>query len=513
MSAPTLYIKNALRIAENGLGDGTIYATGSSATIDATQKTVALSGLSIITDIGVDADDKFNGHILYFPSSGNKYHIVDWVASTDTATTWETPQTGDIGASEIRKNLTQKAGAANPFFLAQDGQLYSKFKAPAAGDGVNATIALPNFLGQGGFEELAVAAFTTSEGAINTWWAASAFDWDIVSASALLGSRMAVWTVGVGDAHILQRTNRKFLKGRTYKFRCKIQSVGGNTDADCLYLYARSADLGAAGALDSDWDTTEAFKMQATTTATWVTSPDFVPEFDCDNTKFTLSALQSAAGAATSVRIDELYFWEVVDVQSLVIFDHNLASLASTGLRVFGYNCDKGRTSVTAADYNQALSADVSGLNPALETFSSQIYPVYTVEFIAVTAVKFEAAQILLGEKWVWDHDIEIPVNYKTRTYDEAVHKSRSGVKKFTRYSKAREIESVYRYMSAAHKAVLLDDWLPHHLNGDDGRHPFAILLTDDSSPILVRYIGNEFFIEIDGTVFSSWPFKFEEVL
>ena len=94
MTTPIIYHKNALRIAEDGLGDGTIYASGPSAVVNQTNKTFDLTTISIIADLGADSDDLFNGYILIFPNGSNiPYHIVDWEASTDLATTFEPPAT------------------------------------------------------------------------------------------------------------------------------------------------------------------------------------------------------------------------------------------------------------------------------------------------------------------------------------------------------------------------------------------------------------------------------------
>lgn len=126
---PTLFIKNALRLAELGLGDGTIYASATSAAPNPAQKTFVLAGLSIIADIGADADDKFNGLILYFPASGNRYHIVDWVAATDTVTSYENPAATDTGACEIRRGLVcPQQLAGNPAHFLADGQRFANWR-------------------------------------------------------------------------------------------------------------------------------------------------------------------------------------------------------------------------------------------------------------------------------------------------------------------------------------------------------------------------------------------------
>src|SRR5581483_3143582 len=163
---PTLYIKNALRLAEIGLGDGTVYLSATGATVNVAQKTFALTGSALIADIGADADGKMIGSILYFPASKNSYHIVDWTASTKTALTYENPSAADVGACQIRRALVNKLQlAAGPAKFLADGQRFAPWKSAA---NTVIEVHLPNLLDNGGFETAALAPWVATVGGTGT---------------------------------------------------------------------------------------------------------------------------------------------------------------------------------------------------------------------------------------------------------------------------------------------------------------------------------------------------------
>ena len=90
MSTPEILYQNLLKIAQQGSsrGDGTIYASGSSASPNVSAKTFGLGALSIISDLGANADDKFNGYALHFTSPDRGYLITDYAKSVVGAETF-----------------------------------------------------------------------------------------------------------------------------------------------------------------------------------------------------------------------------------------------------------------------------------------------------------------------------------------------------------------------------------------------------------------------------------------
>ena len=202
--------------------------------------------------------------------------------------------------------------------------------------------------------------------------------------------------------------------------------------------------------------------------------------------------------------------FEVVNPAALIIFN---PSVSTATVKVVGLQTPADRTGYVAGTDATTLFAatPIVGTLDSLNTdITPGIFPIYSVE---MSLALDSASEILLAEKWTWPDDLEAPFKDKADVFDEQVSQSRSGVKRFTRYSKAREIESIYRYMANADRDILLNHWYPHHLGGPDGRHPFAFVMSSGGSPMLVRYVGNEFHVELDETILASWPFKFEEVL
>ena len=131
MSTPEILHQNLLNIAQAGRGDGTIYATATSAAVDQSAKTLTLTGLSIMTDLGADGNDKFNGYTIYFPASERGYLITDWTAAV--ATVFEYPNILDTTACQILRTLyTDDFNVANPIRYGSNGQLEKKWIDKAA---------------------------------------------------------------------------------------------------------------------------------------------------------------------------------------------------------------------------------------------------------------------------------------------------------------------------------------------------------------------------------------------
>jgi len=167
MSQPEMLYRNLLDIANAGRGDGTVYAWGNSSVISGS--TFDLTTINIMTDLGADADDKFNGYKLVFTSSGRSYLITDWVAATDVATVFETPNAEDTGAYTIRRTLyTNDFNVANPIRYGANGRLYQKWVDKAANNAVQILACAPNLIDDGGFERNSLTAYWTTRGVAGT---------------------------------------------------------------------------------------------------------------------------------------------------------------------------------------------------------------------------------------------------------------------------------------------------------------------------------------------------------
>lgn len=482
---PTLFIKNAIRLAELGLGDGTIYASGSAATPNVAQKTFALTGTTPIADLAAIVDDIFNGYILRFPASGNIYHIVDYVAGTATVTAYETPASGDTGAFEIRRRLVEnKSAAGNPAHRLSDGQVFSPWKGSAANQAQRIDVYLPNLIGQGGFEELAAGAFPGAYSAKGKWFNQAPADWAVSATSPLLGSRMAVWTPGGLDSLLIQALSSTFKKGRKYRLVLKAQAVTGATGNSGIDIYIANRSTGSA--LSPGFTGGNPWSLGAIgTSAAWFTSPDFTVDSDAAEARIEIIGRIANKGAATAVRIDEVYFWEQVNVGALAVFGHNWEGMPARN--VYGLNCDGFRSGVVAGvDYNIIGNVQATGSGPYLSEFTPAIYPVYGILLDPFSLYAYEASEILLAEKWAWEYGPSRNPGAEDFQYDRARHKSRSGVVTSILHNEKRKFETDLKSISPADNDIWLKEFKPHHLDTD---HPFAAKwdLAWGNQPVLWR--------------------------
>lgn len=457
----TVYHKNALRLAELGLGDGTIYASGSGATPNTGQKTFVVTGLTFAPYIGANVDDKFNGHLLYFPASGNRYHIVDWVASTNTATVYKNPASTDTGACEIRRALVcNKQLAGNPAHRLADGQRFSLWNA-ASNNAID--VHLPNLIKNGGFES----------GSVSPWEknfdGGSADGSGVNSVTPILGTYDVSLDIG-NRTNVLYKNEivEPMYKGRTYRLVFKGRKTGGSFVADKFYFqfYYQTANV----AFTFTWTPITAGSSNA---ASWFPTlgtsnawhvVDLVP--DRDLPAGSKLAMVITTGATFGVSLDEIYLWEKVDVRSLLIWD-GLPSWAFNFL--YGSFCAMDRTSASVgADSFIIINGGYqSGKDFVSVDFGSNPYPVFSIQFNDLT----QASEILLGEKWEWKFPPELPDDPEREEYNESRFKSRSGVVDRILHSKQRVPGMELKLIDPVDVAVWQGDFKAHHL---DPCHPFA---------------------------------------
>jgi hypothetical protein len=471
---PTLYIKNAAKIADDGLGDGTIYATGSGSTADQDLKTFTLAGYSVITDIA-DVNDRWNGFILYYPASGNKYHVVDWVESSKVATTYEVPNTVDSGPAvvyEIRATLyDDDAFAGNPAFFAVDGFPSIKYKMANPAIPTQFQVCLPNFIGQAGFEELGVGTFPSAiPSTVGTWWSGS--DWDVAAQTGeMIGARMAVWGT-VSDHQLSTVLTRKLEKGKKYRVAFKAETSSGTSNAGALRVNVRN--LNTTASVDPNWETDAWWDVGVIgVNAAWYVSPDLIPDvtLDIGNAYLTIQGQVANQGSAATIRVDEVYMWEKVDVQALAIFNHNLSQ---TTYDLWGaYVNDLERSNATAADRVQLVSNEsISTDGPYVNEISSAIFPIYRLAVFAVSGKTWEAGQILIGEKWPWLFAPVMPFDPSQRIYTENRIRTLSGAEYRYLYNHYRKFAGTYQAVPAQDLAIFRNGFLEHHVKNGE---PFGL--------------------------------------
>lgn len=502
---PIVYHSNAIRLAElarpaagTGFGDGTIYATATSAVPDQDTSTFTLTGVTRIADLGADANDQFNGYVLYFPASGNVYHILDYVApagsplSAPVVTVWEIPDLADVTACHLRRTVWEpNAAAANPALNAADGVRSTPWQQRAANTRMELEVCLPNLVGQGGFEEIAVGALPSTVQAKGLWWSASGFT--VASALALLGSRMCSFTVpGSGDEDLQQRMVGSLRKGRTYGILMKCQAVTGSTAAGGLAVRVRNHLSGAD--VDADLDTDGKWDVPSiTTTAAWQQTT-FVPDFDTDDGKLMITAVFANRGSATVIRIDEVYVWDIVNVAALLAFDHNWdgTNPSAGDLVVYRQYCSTSRAGIAGGtEYVAIINAGaVKGTAPWLVAGTATAAPIYRLLSLGTSGLTYQVGELLLCEKWTLARGFPLPAERGPTKYRQTIQETVSGARRIYRYHQMRQFEATMPIVDAADLLIWDGPFRRHHI---DRRDCFAVRLGSEDDLLLMQEVGEEF--------------------
>jgi len=473
------YHKNILKRAVDGLGDGTVYATGTGATVDQDAKTFELAGLSIVADLGADANDKFNSFILYFSSSENVYHIVDWDAATDTATVFETPAATDTGACEIRANILEADTDADyPVHNLANGKKHSLWKGSGAGQAQTVQIMLPNLIREGGFEAHAA-------GNLGSPWTAQTTQWQVSATSPLLGSRMAVYTKTAADCYLKQNLVEALEKGKTYRILAKLQALGANPAGDIVSIKARQR-LSPNKVAESGLD----WKPTVTTTAAWVQTT-FTPDFSSDMLELFINALGSSGswGSCTGFNLDEIYIYEDIAVDRLIAAAHNWNNGEITS--VYGCRCNPGRTSFAYgndASANLAANVDIDGTDTVLQSLTESNYPVWELVLTA-TGITYEAGVLFLGAAMAFTKQPDRPLDPDAEEVAGTMNETPAGRRVFyPDYYRGGPYDLKLTNVNAAFYADLKDWWQ------EVGRikFPFFFCFDEDAYPENIKLVRNE---------------------
>jgi len=499
---PELFIKNTLRIAEDGLGDGTAYYSGASAVVNQANKTFDLTPITKIDDLTTPVDDTLNGHILYFPSSRNKYHIVDFVSVTDQVTTWETPDKADIGPWEVRRALVDNnALSGNPALRLADGQRYSDWRSTT---GTILEVSLPNMLINGGAESpnllgwgLSLVGGTTGTVSDNT-------------VSPILGGHDFKFTLGDRSSVAILSAGfaERFRAGETYRLMFKGRAAAAFIPGDLdLFFVSSQGNITAKDPVFSNISsgTTSGVIWNPTlgTSNEWH-SIDFIPKHD-----FVYTRLWVRSRSTVDLFLDEFYVYRVVDVGALLLFDGGKTGVSEEGplVTIRGSRCNPSRTGLSAGVDDLLMANNVRSYTGPISVFEfpAGIFPVYTIRMDFLD----QSSEMLLCEKWVWQHGPNRPVSFDEEQYDEKTHRSRSGVEKTVRHSQRRTFKGTYPSMTEIDRLKLVNDWKPYH---KDDIYPFGIRMRSTDHPLLMiddsRNFDNKY-----SNVQPDWSYRFKEVI
>ena len=394
------YYKNIVKKAEEGLGDGTHYASASTAIPNIAGKcfTVNLTYINQLTE----ADQGLRGYLLYFPASGNKYHIVGNQVSSDTVYVFEIPQISDTGFCYVLMTGHANSLSSNyPSSNLSCGYKWLPWKSL-----VNAecylTFCAHNFINDGGFEE----------GVFANHWSSSITGAGTVvvnPTSPLVGSYDLIIDLTSGTSiDVYQDLNTSLYKDKTYKVFIKAKFVGTYVSGKFRIKINPVYPVGAAnfatwtnlssGAVGSDgWQPT------LTSSSVWYYA-DFTVAADTSLARLTIK--QEATGF--NPEIDEIYIYEKVDVDQLIACNHKLSGCG--GIDVVGFNCNPLRTN---AGTGTTVLASVTQVGKGIidKALTSSSLPVYRLHLNQppVATMYWEIGELYIGATWTWVTGVLLP--------------------------------------------------------------------------------------------------------
>lgn len=460
MSQPAILYRNVLEIAQDGRGDGTIYAYGTGATPSATAKTFdCTAGYTIISERGADADEKWLGYELVFTASGRSYLVTDWVASTDLATVYETPNAEDTGAWTMRRTLhTDDFDVAYPVRNTVNGRLYDYWKDRHANSVVGLWACLPNAIDDAGFE-LNLALDGT-----NPYWTREVAGTGTVAINAttpILGTYDCKLNLGDQTYVGLYQAGKIELKaGYTHGIILKAGGDGGTvTDLRVFISYVAYGDVievpvtftkTAAGSGDTLANggngTNNVWKPSISNANAWEEVTFTVPQ-DLDASAWQLHIRQYDS---TDVFIDEIYVWQIgptIDggaadqADTVIMGGHNFAGGFDEPSRIRGQRIQGDLTGLAAGDLSTAsndaetvidldANVQVDGNAPVYTTFTAfpELVPIYEILIGDAGAAKWwQAAELWIGKLWTWEKYPEEPITNKLRTIESQSASARGG--------------------------------------------------------------------------------------
>jgi len=482
MPGPTLYIKNALKAALDGLGDGTVYASATSAVLNQSDRTFVLSGFSMIADIGANSDNKFNSYHLYFPVSKNKYLVVGWVASTNRATTWETPALKDTGPCEIRSILVnQSTSAGSPVNRLADGSRNSNWVSES--NDSNLIVSLFNHIQNSGFES----------GNLSGWFAFSGAP--AINGNAMVGRYYLnipplgrIWNISEGGI-------------RKGKYRILFKATADINNQSLQVTFSglrglRNLDFSIAS-VSSGTFSGKIWTPEIKTVQEWHFA-DIIFNKDHDSRFYT--RFDDFIGS-TNFYIDEVSLFNVINIESIISFD----DLEESGneFEIIGYNAPPTRSNLGAGDSTTLLPSTSAIPNEILE-FNSGIFPIYQVKI-----VEKECSEILLCEKWVLPNSAVVPFNPDEAEYIEDLMRTKSGIVHTVRHNVFAIREGIFEGLSSSDLNRYKNDWEPNHKKN---KHPFAVQWEPGEAPLLMVDHSKRSGLPFSGSL-PDWAFKWEEVL
>ena len=419
--SPKLYYDDAVRKAVYGMtdvdgnfkiGDGTYYATGSTASIDADNNKITLDSVSnYIADV-TDADDLWNGYAIHFTDTNAVYFIQDYDQSTTTITITDKPSSNDTGPWRIIFNAYSSTGYStniDPTYLC-NGILSSKFTTAVE----NIQFAMPNIIVDGGFEQYDIADASSA-------WNSH----DSMICTTTYANRTGYRAVrpdepGQTDGYLEQELDWTFEKNKQYNISMRINK-GTNVTTGAVQVKIQN--------VSGDTDNLLNWTPELSDSSVYTTT--FTPSKTEGQKKIKIYYFHVYDPDSTNVYIDEVYLWESLSLDTVFLGNYNIFDYQA-GDKWEGNSRPIVRSNVSSygATLANLSNATYDNRNYAYVSTSTSVdYPYHTISMYTTSSYSQSIGCIFIGKKWDWSENASAPndLNKESAVYDS--NETRGGVR------------------------------------------------------------------------------------
>jgi hypothetical protein len=310
--------------------------------------------------------------------------------------------------------------------------------------------------------------------------------WQIAAATASFpGVRIVAYTKSAADCYLKQDLIGEIIKGRTYRIMMKVQALTANPSGDVLSVIVRQK-LSPFKVIESGMD----WRPTITTTAGWH-ERTFTADYSSDTLELLIYArgLSGSWGSCTGIRIDEVYVYEDIPVNRLVVLDHNWCNGEITAL--YGWRCNPDRTNAGSGDRSPNLLAtqDVDQTEPIIKATTESNYPVWQLTLTATTGLTYEAGVIFLGPHMAFTKQMDAPFDPDAEEVEGIMNETAAGRRTFHKlFSRGGPYELAFTNVNSTFYDLLKDWW--DEVGRD--RVPFFFCFDESNIPTEIKFVRNE---------------------
>jgi len=294
---------------------------------------------------------------------------------------------------------------------------------------------------------------------------------------------MAVYTQSAVDCYLKQNLIAALTKGKTYRIVMKIQAITANPSGDVISIAIRQR-LAPNKVIQSGMD----WRPTIITAAGWVQTT-FVPDYSSDMLELFINALGSSGswGTCTGFRIDEIYVYEDIAADRLVVFGHNWNNGEITS--IYGCRCWPERTSFAYgndASANLAANVDIDQTEPIIKSLTESRYPVWEIKLTAATGIQYEAAILFLGPQMAFTKQMDQPFDPHAEQVSGTMNETLQGRSAFYKdFHRGGPYEVLLTNVNSTFYAKIQDWWEEVGRN----KFPFFFCFDEDIKPEDIKLV------------------------